>query len=342
MAKLAYGQKDGKGLSYSRLLTAHSCPRKFQIENIFNAANDKTNVHFAFGHAVAAGVQQLVAEPGNLNKAVVACFAAWDIAIHESLDSKKKSLVYAVQAVKQFHVLVSNPATSLLRKYEIAVFPDHTGTLIPAIELTFCIKCHDGYTYEGHIDLVLKERGTNKYLVLELKTTSFTNIHEAMYKNSAQALGYSIVLDSISNVLGATNSYYVLYLIYKAGALEYETMLFPKNRVQRAKFINSLILDIEVLELYRLTGIYPTRGESCYEFFSPCDYFGLCDYDDEALTRVLGVGTDTHVETFDTIQQFNFTFELDDIKQHQLTAIQQDMITADSTQDPLTVSPLRP
>ena len=206
------------------------------------------------------------------------------------------------------------------------MFPNAKGELLPAIELTFCIKCEDGYTYEGHIDLVLKERNANKFIVLELKTTGFANLNEAMYKNSDQALGYSIVLDSISNILGATNSYYVLYLIYKAGRLEFETMLFPKNRVQRAKFINSLILDIEILEMYRTTNIYPMHGQSCYDFFDVCDYFGTCEYDDEVLLKLLGNKSENFSETFSEIKEFDFVFDFDEIKQHQISAIEAAMI----------------
>lgn len=332
MPKLDYGTKDGYGLSYSRLQTLHSCPRKFQIENIFGLGVRTSNVNFAYGHAVAAGIQELVADPTNLAKAVVATAAAWDIDMdEESSRAKKKSLWYAIRGVTKFYDMVSNPKTSMLRGYEVAMFPDKDGVLKPAIELTFAIECHDGYVYEGHIDLVLYDPVKDMYIILELKTTGFNNLHEAIYKNSDQALSYSLVLDSIAKAAGASSSFNVFYLVYKSGAMEYEPFLFPKNRTQRAKFINSLILDIEVLELYRSTGIYPQRGESCYAFFSPCDYFANCGMSDSTLNRASviaeGIETDTE-EKFATIKEFDFTFHLDTIKQDQMDEINKNMIAA--------------
>lgn len=318
MTKLAYGRTGGKGLSYSRLLTAHLCPRKFQLENIFGLGMRTESVTFSYGHAVAAGVQSLVVHPDNLNLALVSTLAAWGVGIHEEELSDKKSLWYAIKMVQKFHSLISHPATNFLRNYEVAYFPDNTGRLIPAVELTFCIECHSDYVYEGHIDLVLKEREANKYLVLELKTTKFVNINEASYKNSAQALGYSLALDSIARDMDAEGSYAVMYLVAKSTAQEYEPFVFNKTRAQRAQFINELLLDIEILEMYREVNIYPTRGESCFNFFRPCEYFNKCHLSDNVL-MALKQETDT---PFAELPRYNFVYQLDEIMKHQLQVIE--------------------
>lgn len=334
MPKLDYGTSGGKGTSYSRLLTAHLCPRKFQLENIFNLGSKANKPDFAFGHAVAAGVQSLVDDPTNINRALVATMAGWDLPIYEELLKSKKSLWYAVRAVEKFYAMVKNPKTSILRKYEIAVFKDKTGNDIPAIEITFNIKCHDGYNYEGHIDLILKERGVDNYLILELKTTKFNNLSPAMFQNSSQALGYSVVLDSIVQEIGAKNSYYVMYLVYKSTQIEYETMLFPKNRVKRAHFINGLILDIEKLRMYKENNLYPQHGENCFNFFEDCAFLDTCGLSDETLQKM----SPKHGEegsTFAKLKHYDFEYDLDDIRAHQLQAIAEGTIA--STHTPIQV-----
>jgi len=201
MPKLDYGTIGGKGLSYSRRGTLHACPRKFQLENIYNLGVGEDNVHFAFGHAVAAGVQSLIEHPGNINRALLHCFTHWSLGIYENLDIKKKSLWYAVRAVQQFHKDMLMGKSAILKQLEIAKFTDKEGNIKPAIELTFNIVCHDGYNYEGHVDLILYNPVTKTYLILELKTTGFNNINETMFKNSSQTIEYSVILDSIANTV---------------------------------------------------------------------------------------------------------------------------------------------
>ncbi len=324
--KLDYGVVGGKGLSYSRRQTLNSCPRKFQLENIYNLGlRDDSNVDFAFGHAVGAGVQHLLWQPHDLHGAVIRCAAAWDIDILIDNIKANKSLAHAVRAVKIFHQMVSSVG-GFLRDYEIAIFNGK-----PAIELTFCIHLHDGFLYEGHIDVILFNPKTNHYLVVELKTTKFNNIHESMYKNSSQALGYSIVLDSIAADHGAQNSYYVMYLVYKTGAMLFEQFLFPKSRYQRAKFLNDLLLDCERLDLYALANHYPQQGEACFNFFRPCQFLDTCNLSDESLlnlTKELAGSDDT---PFSKMTSFDFEYTIEDIKQQQLQIIKDEVIASDST-----------
>jgi len=314
--KLDYGISDGKGLSYSRRLTLHACPRKFQLENIYNLGMRQNTIDFAYGHAVAAGIQSLVVEPDNINLATVCTAAAWTMPISEVDFHSKKSLWYAIRMVQKFYELLRTPATNFLRNYEIAMFPTAEGTLRPAVELTFCINCYGGYVYEGHIDLVLKEKDAAKYLVLEAKTTKFVEVSDSSYKNSDQGLGYSLVVDSIARDLEATGSYSVLYLIGKSTRQEFEYRIYPKSRVQRAQFINGLILDIEIESMYRELNIYPMYGESCFNFFKPCEFFGRCDSPDAVLLAV----AKTHGAegaSFKQMKYFDFVYELEEIKRHQ-------------------------
>lgn len=316
MSQLDYGIADGFGFSYSRRLTLHSCPRKYQLENIFNLGMRTDTLDFAYGHAVAAGIQQLVVEPDDLNRAAAATLAAWSMPIDDCDYRGKKSLWYAIRMVQKFYELLKNPATNFLRNYEIAMFPTADGSLRPAVELTFCINCFEGYVYEGHIDLVLKEKGAAKYLVVEVKTTKFVEVSDSSYKNSDQALGYSIVIESIAKDLDAEGSYSVLYLVAKSGRQEYEYRVYPKSRIQRAQFINGLILDIEIEKMYRKWNIYPMHGESCFNFFRPCEFFGKCDSPDSVLLSV----SKAHGEegsSFKQMPHFDFVYDLAEIQQHQ-------------------------
>ena len=60
-------------LSYSSLLTLHSCPRKFQLSRLRSThkaeESEKSTVTFAFGHVVGAGLAELL-EGKNLDSVI--------------------------------------------------------------------------------------------------------------------------------------------------------------------------------------------------------------------------------------------------------------------------------
>ena len=297
MAKLGYSNAGEKALSYSRRGTLHSCARKFEIENKIGYRANIKSMTFAYGHYVGAAVQEYLTSKDE-SKAFLAGLLEFDLDspyAEGTVAEKraKKSFWFAMEAVDRFIKQYKNEKhfRDQLKDFEVPTF-QFQGKDIPAQELTFEIDCGDGFTYEGHIDLVLYNPKTHTYMILELKTTSFVNIHEAMYGNSDQALSYAIVLDKIVEKEGANSHFAVMYLVYKTSAQEYQIFRFGKTIQQRSQWINGLILDIRLLELYERAaeegGIhYPPNGASCYEFFKPCSLFGTCQLDNSNFERLL-------------------------------------------------------
>lgn len=256
-------------LSYSVRLTLHSCPRKFILDKATAAPEEQDdNPDFLFGHSVAAGVQSYIAF-ADRERALLDAFLAWNGSLDTTKEKSKKSVWFAIAATESFISM----RESLLGDWEIAVIGGK-----PAVELAFAIDLQNGYHYLGHIDLILVNRITGQFLILELKTTSFNVISEASYKNSDQAIGYSIVLDSLAARMGIdSTNYTVLYLVYKTGSQEFEPLVFMKSRADRASWLHDLLVDCLVADMYKQQQHYPMRGESCYSFFRPCEYFGLCN-----------------------------------------------------------------
>lgn len=264
-------------LSYSSLLTLHSCPRKFQLNRLSaieqefkKEVEDNQNTTFAFGHVVGEGIQNVLA--GMAEKEVyLRAFLGWHAELDDENTKQMKSFPHAIIAIQK---IAAMRAAGWLQDYEIMQFPtkDRLHTR-PAVELGFSITFPDGFKLRGYVDAVLQNIHTGEILVLECKTSSATSLNQAMYKNSAQAIGYSIVLDALAPT---ASSYSVLYLIYKSKQLDYEQMVFNKSYLQRATWIKELLLDIDTIKLYEESGIYPMRGESCYSFYRECEYFNLC------------------------------------------------------------------
>lgn len=282
VVQLEEGQIDPRylRLSYSGSLEFHACPRSFQLQKLEapRVVDYSENVTFAYGHAVGEGIQQYLITR-DITKAIWAAFLFWDCDYADVNEKQKKSFPEAVAALLMFHELCTG---GLLDDYEVVEF---AGKL--AAELSFRIKfLHT--TYRGFIDLVLRHRITGELLILELKTSSATWVNHYNYKNSAQAIGYSVILDKIAP---GTTSYSVLYLVQMTKLERFEVFEFPKTYHQRALWIKDRLWDEQVLvgmaQSYGNYGIWPTHGESCTRFGKTCQYMDSCHLSTENLMSPL-------------------------------------------------------
>ena len=294
-------------LSYSSLGTLHSCPRKFQLYRLqsqeeSNDTDGTANVTFAFGHAVGEGIQSVM-QGLSYEQVMFNMFNIWHADLYDEDKKRNKSFWVAMLAIQKF---IAMRESGFLQDYELVYFNGK-----PAVELGFRITFPDGFKFRGFVDVVLRNKITGEILVLELKTSSSTSLAPATYKNSAQAIGYSVVLDVLFPEL---SSYKVLYLVFLTKTMEYEKLDFTKTYLQRALWIQELLLDIEVIKMYESVGIYPMRGESCYSFYRECEYLNLCTLSTKHLAKpyeeINGDGA--------SIQEFQIELKLSDLIESQL------------------------
>lgn len=264
-------------LSYSSLLNLHSCPRKFQLNRLRTTHRTeesiKSTVTFAFGHVVGEAIASTL-EGRSEQEILWKIFVGWHTDFAAADEKAKKSIYSAVIAYQRLASLLSS---GFLQDYELVYYDGR-----PATELSFVINFPDGFRLRGFVDAVLRHKTTGEILVLECKTTGSTTVNPATYKNSAQAIGYSVVLDVLFPDL---SSYKVLYLVYQTGTREYTPIPFVKTYLQRALWIRELLLDIETIKMYEAAEIYPMRGESCYSFFRECEYMATCTLSTQYLTK---------------------------------------------------------
>jgi PD-(D/E)XK nuclease superfamily len=264
-------------LSYSSILTLHSCPRKFQLYRLrttFKTEESvKSTVTFAYGHVLGEAIQ-LALENKSEQEIIWRMYQGWHTDLFNEDTKLNKSFFGAVIAIKKF---LSLRSAGFLKEYELVYYNGK-----PACELSFSVIFPDGFRLRGFVDAVLRHKVTGKVIVLECKTTGAATINPAAYKNSAQAIGYSIVLDAIFPDL---SSYEVLYLIYNTKSGDYVPITFQKTYLQRALWIRELLLDIETIKMYEEAEVYPMHGESCYAFFRDCEYLNVCQLSTEYLTK---------------------------------------------------------
>lgn len=297
-----------KLLSNSGSSTLHRCPRRYELDKMLMETQEDDQ-HTHFGKAVGLGIQELMTH-GDLNRAFFTMFLQWKDVLDSEDDQtirNKKTFWYALEAVDNFH----RPLRTIFGNHELAILNGR-----PATELGFSIDCGDGFFYRGFIDAILYHKMSNELVVVESKTTKFSKIHEAMWKHSGQALGYSLIIDAIIDRLKLPNgaAYKVFYPVYKSSAVEWETFQFTKTHTRRALWIKSILLDIKHILEYDTEGYFPMYGESCYEFFKPCPHFGRCEFDNKLLFKEDRVKLKVEAES-----KYDFHFSLEEIVMQQIS-----------------------
>lgn len=289
VGQLDYYNRTYKGSSYSRSEMLRTCPRKFELMSKFRLFPRRESVTFAYGHAVGAGVQAVLAG-SNFDRAVLAVLFNYDYPIDQmgtyNESMANKSYWHAVKYIEKFYYLYHNGLLPALQGWEIAKFKDGQGNEVSGVELTFVVDLGDGYTYEGHIDLVMYHPLKNKYMVIELKTNGGFNVQELSYKNSAQGLGYSCIIDMIAGDLKASSSFDVLYIVAKSRTMEFLPFVFTKTPAMKSEWILTVLTEKATVDMYEAQGFYPKFGGSCLHFQRPCDVIDFCNRPNEEL-RIL-------------------------------------------------------
>lgn len=341
--KLDYYNITHKGLSYSRELTLENCPRKYELDAKFAIKANRSSVTFSYGHSVAAGVQFALAGH-SMERCIVETMLAYTHDVNdvgtENEQSQKKSIWWAMLNVEEFYRKYKAGVYKFLDGWEVAKITKSDGTVVPAIELTFVIELLDGYTFEGHIDLVLYHPVKKRFMVLELKTTGMTTVDEAQYKNSTQALGYGAVIDLMADQMGEAASFDVLYMVYQSRNRQIIPMPFTKTAKDRVDWLTKLVINMKQLEMYEDLG-YPKRGQSCFNFFRPCEYIKTCSLSNTTIASMFKVadGT-TDDESYTKLSTPDFMFTLDELltRQDQLVAQIESGKVSDTTDAELLIS----
>lgn len=252
-------------LSHSTLNTLDTCERKYQLEHVLdNGAPREESEHFSFGHCFGEGVAHYLVHQDR----DAALLAGW-LAYWPQIETDKKNQAKAINAL----IVAFDALDNILQDYEVIEFEGK-----PTVELSFRLNIDDTYYFAGHIDVVLRNRWTGQYFIFEVKTTGLA-LHDLdpLYKNSGQALGYSIALDRI--VGEKLTSYGVLYFVAQLGkdyTPKIQVLPYNKTLLDRLNWFMTLGFDVERLHRMAELNVYPKRGGSCLSYNRPCRQFGTC------------------------------------------------------------------
>jgi len=293
-----------KQLSYSSDTLLHRCPRKYQLYKL-GAGRQKEgtseSITLSYGHIVGYGTQLIFQDSFSLKEIFWKVFCEYPLDLLLEDEKAKKSFFSALACLQKLYYARQ---AGFLGEWQILKFNGK-----PAIEFSFCINLPNGFRYRGYVDAVLINKVNGKIGVLERKTTKNRTEAPEKYKNSSQAIGYSIVLDHLFPGLSA---YEVIYLCYSSTTMEEFVFEFGKSFLQRAQWIQDIIFDCEMISKYDEAQMFPMRGESCFDFFRPCVYFQTCTLDIGHLVNAYNPEEDEDKE------EYQVTVSIQDLIESQL------------------------
>jgi hypothetical protein len=296
-------------LSHSTLETLNSCERKFQLDKLLQGGRKDESEHTVFGRAYGVGIASyLVTQDADRS-----IFEAW-LAYWPELETEKKNIPRLVSALEASFVT----ADTLLMEYEVATFNGR-----PAVELSFRLNINEHYYFVGYIDVVLRNRFTGVYYVLDAKTTGLQLYDlEPLYKHSGQTLGYSVALDRI--VGSEQSSYGVLYFVAQLGKefkAKTHVMPFNKTLLDRLNWFVTLGMDVKHLTEMAELNIYPKRHSGCLRYNKACMYFGTCHLHSMDIPKI----------PEEDLIEYDFVYELEELIQSHLDRIKKMGPIADIT-----------
>ena len=256
-------------LSYSSLLTFHKCPRLFYLER-HELNKDIKSIHLSYGKAIGSGMQEVM-KGSSLQDAWFAAFLAWDIDIEEEEEKSKKSLWFALLMTTKFAEEIWPHMQRL--GWEL-YYHDEQAT----DEFSWKIHFFDDFHLVGFIDAILINKRTNEIKVMEIKTTKYKSVDEALYANSWQGLGYSVILDALGEQEDLFASFEVLYEVVKSTDMSFESLPFKKDRGSKAIWLKDITNNIEQIQRYEEEDYWPQHGEACWDYaaYRSCRFFGAC------------------------------------------------------------------
>ena len=244
------------------------CERLYELERLIPGSDKEESWFFSRGHSFGKGVQTYLLTQ-DMDKAL---YQAW-LSYWPQLEDHKTG---KVTQARTLHALqCAKPAMDkLLEDYEVVSFKG-----MPAVELGFKLNMADDFTYVGFIDLVIRNKQSGLYCVLEIKYTGSWLDPRAMFENTGQGTGYSIVLDRIAGQ--HTTEYGVLYFVCQdkekePKEMQFHTYEFKKTLKDRLDWFIGLGLDYEMHEKMRAINSFPKRGNACIRFNKTCKHFGTC------------------------------------------------------------------
>ena len=274
-------------LSHSTISLFNSCERKFQHRKVLSSPTEyDPSAALINGSAVDAGYAKFL-ETRSVDRALIETWLSYYPVIEDNV----RSITKACLAVEQLIDLTPS-------NWALASLKDK-----PATQLSFRINCNKDYYYVGYVDALCVDNVTGELIPVEVKTTSMYGDIEGLYKNSTQALVYSLIIAAHVGKIPEELVYNYMVAVMpraKGKVPTAEMVTYYKTKQDVLEWLITLKLDMERMDNLKELGFYPKR-DSCNAWGRQCEFMGVCDITTNAVEQPV----DENV--------YDYVFDLEDL-----------------------------
>lgn len=266
-------------ISHSSLKLLRSCSRKFEFRKLYELSGSETGEAAGAGIALHAGLQHYFTHRDE-------DAAIWQFMLHYPYDLQPNPMAErGLEA--SFATLLHMMHDPNLLEYELATVHSASGQAKPATEIGFKIEL-PGFSlsahknipvvYIGFIDLILFNRMTGSYLVVDIKTHR-RNIEDMtpLYQYDEQCIPYGLILEQLlgKEIRGLTIQYYSVYIDILNPVSKVYT--FEKSLEDVKDWARGLTLDlVQLRQMFDMQWFKRNGGEQCMSFNRPCEFLDIC------------------------------------------------------------------
>jgi hypothetical protein len=262
-------------LSFSSgdLTSFGACQRFFQLTKLLDTGEDaperENNEHFMFGHAVGAGIAELLLTNGDVPRAIGTVLASWDYNYEKAPKYLQVAFSCIVQLADEFP----------FDDYEPLVLPNGK----PAVEVGTRIWLDkDGRKdyYVLFADAIMLHKATQRPTIIEVKTTKRAGEVAPLYTNSAQSVLYSLPLPYLfpQYQQHAWDTVYIVCQLVNVYRPVVHILNISHTYTERLSVLMGVMLQYEHIQKCEAIGYFPkVLDGNCTSYGRICDFYGICD-----------------------------------------------------------------
>ncbi len=276
-------------ISHSSRGSLRSCPRKFEFRKMYKSSRREETQATGSGKALHTAFQNYFVNRDE-NAGLLDLVLEYPIRFQKSAmdaNSLEGCIATYLKCIE----------SEIFDEWEIAYVVKPDGEKVPAVEVPFSLNLQVDFfgngtlvtvKYIGYIDLILYNRYTDQYAVVDIKTTTKDSDFATEYTFHEQCLPYGLVLQVLLG-LDYERGFEVGYWITKINALDpWDQMpTFMKDGTMVAEWLRGYLLDIAAIQEFHKLGFFPRNGGACYNWNRRCSFFDLCDSRDYNYLEVM-------------------------------------------------------
>lgn len=265
-------------LSYSSLLLADSCMRKFEFNKLYPRRPRDSDAFAAdVGTALHHGYQNYLVTQ-DLEAATWALMQDYPYLQEYDQRFDDRSLEACIATLEEM------TEETNMTEWEVMNIKRPDGLIVPAIEVPFALRLKGivlpdgrGVEYTGFMDAALRHRGHGAVRTMDIKTHRRT-IADATpkYKYDSQQVPYGIVLEHLSGE--PVTDFEVLYLDTFVDLVSPRVQLyeFRKDSDDLQEWLVDTVLRVQRIQRAIEMDYFPRTDGGCLNWNRPCYFLEVC------------------------------------------------------------------